>query len=553
MIKNPFPFVGLSDDEVQISRKQNGTNTIENRKYNPFLESILEAFTEPMFLMLVACASIYFVLGEYSEAWFMMGAIIIVAAISIFQETRNRNALRALSAFIQAEVKVIRKNELIKIKSEEIVVGDNIVVSEGELVPADGTILQCNDFFVNESILTGESMSVLKNAADVSSNMVYSGTYIESGQGVYIAKNIGPHTSLAKIGTSIEQIKTQKSRLQIQIESFVKWMAAIGIVVFLIIWLINYHRSGDIFNSLLQGLTIAMSILPEEIPVAFSTFMALGAWRLMGKGVIVKNPHTVESLGSATVICTDKTGTITENRMDLHSIYLLESDEVFQQSDFDNTKLSEIFSVAMWASESIPFDRMEKTIHMLYKKHVGYDERDNYIKINEYPLSGTPPMMTHVFENQDNKKIIACKGAPEALIKSANLDNVAKDQLIRQLNIMTNKGLRVLAVGIDDGDYKIFPEDQSEFNFRLLGLIGFFDPPKENIVRVFDDLKRAGIKLKIITGDNSQTTQAIASMANFSYSAEPVMGEQVMKWSDEILDKKLGTSKYLPEFFRRQN
>ena len=546
---NPFPFKGLSDAEVFKSREEFGGNSVTSHNENSFLLSLKEAFTEPMFLMLVACSAVYLLLGEYAEAFFMMGAIIIVAAISIFQETRNRNALRALSSFVQPEVKVIRNNELLKIKSADIVVGEYIVVNEGELVSADGVIQQCNDCYVNEAILTGESLPVLKNSSDSGSNLLYSGTFVESGQAVFIAKKIGAQTSLSKIGESIQGIKTQKSPLQLQIDSFVKWMAGIGIVVFLLIWLINFNRTGNIFNSLLQGLTIAMSILPEEIPVAFSTFMALGAWRLMSKGVVVKNPLTVESLGSATVICTDKTGTITENRMDLHSIYLLQYNQSFHQAEFNDPKLSEILSIAMWASETVPFDRMEKTLHQLYEKYAEVDERNDFIKIKEYPLSGIPPMMTHVFENKIGKKIIACKGAPEAVIKSSELDKESKDLLMSQMGQMTNFGLRVLAVGVDDYDYPEFPEDQAAFKFRLLGLVGFFDPPKENISSVFEKLSKAGIKLKIISGDNSQTTMAIASMANFPFSTEPMVGEEIMNLPEEAMKTKVNETQIFTRVF----
>ncbi|MBL7832055.1 MAG: cation-translocating P-type ATPase [Saprospiraceae bacterium] len=549
MKKNPFNHPGLSNEEVLNSRRQFGSNLIQADNNNSFLDSIWDAFTEPMFLILVVCASIYFILGQIAEAWFMGFAIILVSAISIYQETINRNALKALTAFTQREVKVIRENMLLKLKNEDLVLGDYVVSSEGELIPADGKIIECNDFSVNESILTGESFSVFKDAFDVQLNKVYSGTFVESGQCVFVCESIGSQTRLAGIGKSIDKIKRQNSPLQKQIQGFVKWMAASGMLVFAIIWLINYQRSGDILNSLLKGLTIAMSILPEEIPVAFSTFMALGAWRLMKKGVIVKNPQTVESLGSATVICTDKTGTITENRMKLNRVYLFEKDSLFDEINFGSEELEEIFKIAMLSSETVPFDSMEKSIHSQYAKHSKSDVLNLFTKVKEYPLSGKPPMMTHIFEDPSGRRIISCKGAVEALVSSSKLNERDRNRILEMADQLSADGLRVLGVGIDESDYTDFPNDQKDFQFRIIGLLGFFDPPKANIAKVFQELKKAGIKLKIITGDNTVTTQAIARMANFEYNEKIVSGEEAVNWDEKTLDDKVKNTEIFTRVF----
>jgi len=432
---------------------------------------------------------------------------------------------------------VIRKNELVHLLSEEIVVGDYVVVSEGELVPADGVIKQLNDFSVNESILTGESFSVTKDIDSKENNHLYSGTLAESGQCVFEVTAIGEHTKLGLLGKSILNIQKEKTPLQKQINTFVKWMALVGAIIFLIIWGINYFQSKDILDSLLKGLTIAMSVLPEEIPVALATFMALGAWRLMKLGVIVKETSTVEALGAATVLCTDKTGTITENRMELFQLYDFVSDKILSKKNWKSVSAQDLVSAAMWASESVPFDAMEKAIHKAYTENIGADLRPDFKMIHEYPLDGKPPMMTHVFENKKGERIIAVKGAPEAILKLSSLTNEQRNKVNFYLESFAKEGLRVLGVGMIDFKGNNFPKTQQEFQINFLGLIGFYDPPKKNIAHVFEQLYDAGIKLKIITGDNPVTTTAIAKQANFRGYENAITSTELLQLNENDFDK----------------
>ena len=513
---NPFPFTGLTQDEVNDSRKNFGSNKIETRSRSPFWHSLKDAVTEPMFILLVAAAVIYFILGEFSDAWFMSGAIILVSAISIYQDNRSRNALNALKEFTQPHATVIRRNQILYLLTEEIVVGDYVVVSEGELVPADGVIKQLNDFSVNESILTGESFGVTKDIDSEENNKVFSGTLAESGQCIFEVTAVGEQTKLGQLGKSVQNIQKEKTPLQKQINTFVKWMALAGGIIFLIIWGINFFQSRDILDSLLKGLTIAMSVLPEEIPVALVTFMALGAWRLMRMGIIVKETSTVEALGAATVLCTDKTGTITQNKMEMNQLYDFIDDKILNQENWKNASAQTLISTAMWASESVPFNPMEKAIHKAYEENVSPDLRPDFKMIHEYPLEGKPPMMTHIFQNKNGERIIAVKGAPEAILKNSLLNEEEKRKINHCLDSFAKEGLRVLGVGIIEFNGDDFPETQQEFSINFLGLIGFYDPPKKNITHVFKQLYQAGIKLKIITGDNPITTAAIARQAKES-------------------------------------
>jgi len=404
---------GLTDLEVVESAKKYGTNSVEHQKKNHFLNSILDIVKEPMFLLLLTATSIYFITGDYGDGIFMAFAIVFVMAISVFQESRSRNAIEALKKLTQPKCKVIRNSQLIEIPTEEIVIGDCVQLEEGAFIPADGIILSSNDFSVNESILTGESLAVFKSN-ESEDKQVFQGTIVASGLAICEVTAIGNKTQLGKIGSSLNAIEEEKTPLQIQIGNFVTKMSIIGLVIFAIVWAINYYNSGLVLDSLLKALTLAMSVIPEEIPVAFTTFMALGAWRLMKMGIITKQTKTVETLGSATVICTDKTGTITENRMSLAELYLFNSNSIIATSQKLNPEAEEVLNFAMWSSEPIPFDAMEIAIHEAYSNFEIEDERPYFKLVHEYPLSGKPPMMTHVFENESGKKIIAAKGAPEA-------------------------------------------------------------------------------------------------------------------------------------------
>ena len=533
---NPFPFPGLTKDEVIASRKKHGKNKIESKSFSPFWYSLKEAVTEPMFILLVVAAAIYFILGEYSDAWFMSGAIILVSAISVYQDNRSRNALDTLKEFTQSHATVIRDNEPVFLLAEEIVVGDYVVTSEGELIPADGIVKQLNDFSVNESILTGESLSVTKNIHDQNENKVFSGTLPDSGQCVFEVSAVGNNTKLGELGKSVQEMKKEISPLQKQINTFVKWMTIVGAFIFLIIWGINYFQSKDVLDSLLKGLTIAMSVLPEEIPVALATFMALGAWRLMKEGIIVKNTSVVEALGAATVLCTDKTGTITENRMEIFQLYDFAADKVFTKENWKSESAQKLLSTAMWSSESVPFNTMEIAIHKSYEENTPVDRRGEFKMIHEYPLDGNPPMMTHIFKNKYGERIIAVKGAPEAVLQSSSLTSEEKTKVDKWLESFARRGLRVLGVGIIDFDGKEFPATQQEFKNTFLGLIGFYDPPKKNIAEVFNHLYDAGIKVKIITGDNQITTAAIAKEADFRGWEKAIDGTELSALSQDDFD-----------------
>ncbi|MEO6405545.1 MAG: HAD-IC family P-type ATPase, partial [Ferruginibacter sp.] len=534
MPANHFNKSGLTNEQVILAREKFGKNKLDYKKENSFMDTVKRIAKDPMMILLLVASSIYFISGKIGDGIFLTVAIVFQTSISLYQYSRSKNALEKLKDFSQPSCKVIRNGKPEEIKSEDLVVGDSLMVEEGTSITADGTIVHSNDFSVNESILTGESFPVFKDKTK-KDKFIYSGTTVASGLAIATITAVGNETKLGKVGTSLEKIGEEKTPLEIQIANFVKKMAIAGSVIFVIVWVINYWHSHNLLTSLLQSLTLAMSILPEEIPVAFTTFMALGAWRLMKMGILVKQMKTVETLGSATVICTDKTGTITENKMSLAKLFLLSSNKISQPDNQLANDEKQLVEWAMWASEPIPFDPMESALHQAYKEIEQNDERTNYKLIHEYPLGGLPPMMTHVFQDDKGKRIIAAKGAPEALVNVSNLTETDKQQLNKAITLLASDGYRVLGVGTSNFTGNDYPSNQQNLPFQFKGLVAFYDPPKKNIQKVLDDFYTAGISVKIITGDNAATTASIAKQIGFRGYEKTITGDELMKLDEAAL------------------
>ncbi len=534
MPANHFNILGLTNEQVILAKVKFGPNKLDYKKESSFLDTVKRIGKDPMTILLLVASSIYFICGKTGDGIFLVAAIVFQTSISLYQYYRSKNVLEKLKDFSQPNCKVIRNGKVEEIRSEDIVVGDSLMVEEGTSITADGSIIHSNDFSVNESILTGESFAVLKDKTK-EDKYIYSGTTVASGLAIATITSIGNETKLGKIGRSLESISEEKTPLEIQIANFVKKMAITGAVVFVIVWAINYWHSQNLLTSLLQSLTLAMSILPEEIPVAFTTFMALGAWRLMKSGIVVKQMKTVETLGSATVICTDKTGTITENKMSLAKLFTLQTNKIINPTDAINETEKELITLAMWASEPIPFDPMEVALHQTYKDITRKDERPNYKLLHEYPLSGKPPMMTHIFQDTNGNKIIAAKGAPEALINVADLTETEKQQILSAIQLLANDGYRVLGVGVSNFTGDNYPEKQQDLPLEFKGIVAFYDPPKKNIQKVLEDFYTAGIAVKIITGDNAATTAAIAKQIGFRGYEKTITGDELMKLQEDEL------------------
>ncbi len=534
-IPDSIHLSGLKKSEIPLLRAQFGKNNFKAENQFGFLYAVWGIVKEPMFLMLVLASSIYFILGEFNEGLLMLVAMGFVVAISIYQETKSSHALQSLRQFTQAKVSVIRDSTEVTILTEELLPGDVMILEEGDKVPADALILLANDLTLNESVITGESVPVDKKKEE-GSNQLFHGSLVNSGSCYAVVTAIGNQTVLGKIGKAVNTSANAKTLLQIQIGHFVKWLAAFGLIAFALIWVVNFMHSKDVFQSLLLGLTLAMSAVPEEIPVAFSAFMALGAAKMAKLGIITRQPQTIENLGAVSVICLDKTGTITQNKMQVKGIYSFETGHIARPDENPDSEITRVLMLARLACEKEPFDAMEKAITEAFQTH---DVSGSYEKmhfIHEYALEGRPPMMTHVYQSE-NGIIVAGKGAPERIMRICGLNGEVLEKMKKIALEMTSSGYRVLGICSAMNPLTPFPEKQDDFSWKYEGLLSLYDPPKENIKPVFEKWYKAGISINLITGDYPETALNIASIAGIRHNKEFITGEQVMSIPDEELRK----------------
>lgn len=534
-----LPFKGLSDHEVTVNRKNYGSNILGIREQSGFIYAFKEVVMEPLFILLLFTSLIYFGVGKTQEGLIMVLALLFVSGISLYQERRSRNAVNSLKKLTSPRSRAIRNGSWTEVETDDLVMDDIFYISDGNLIPADGIIQMQHDLSVDESILTGESFAVMKQQ-EGENNRVFRGTNVVSGSAYVKVTAVGTKSELGKIGLSLESISREKTPLQKQITIFTTRMVVFGVAAFLVVCVMTFVETREILESLLKGLTLAMSVLPEEIPVAFSTFMALGAYHLYRKGIITKAPSMVETLGGATVICTDKTGTLTQNRMELALIYDYARDTIYDCTE-ENANFIEVLEIAMWASEPEPFDKMEVSLHDMYGKYTLYDEREDAVMVAEYPLDGKPPIMTHAFRVPSRGIIVAAKGGVETILHQCSLPSDHNELIMCQVFSLASQGYRVLGVASalwPEG--RKFPDTQSEFVFEFQGLVAFYDPPKTNIRETVGAFYNAGIQVKMITGDYAQTASAIAAMCGIQDPDRQIEGVDIMNKTDEELRPLVG-------------
>jgi P-type Ca2+ transporter type 2C len=525
-------LTGLSKKDIPHLQKEHGKNAIHSESSGNLLQLTWDIISEPMFIILLVACALYFILGESKEGFLMLAAMIFVSAISFYQESKSTNALAALREFTEPRVIVIRDDKETEIFSIDLLPGDVMYLSEGNRIPADASIIKANDFTINESIITGESIPVNKSI-NPEENQLFQGTTINSGWCYARVTAIGNDTTLGKLGKSITSIPASKTLLQNQVNTFVKRMASLSMVAFLLIWFINFRQTGNLAESLLVGLVLAMSVIPEEIPVAFSSFMALGAFHMAKLGIITRQPATIENLGAVSVICLDKTGTITQNKMVVKTIYDFENDEIIDLQK-SNENLEPVLFYARLASEEIPFDAMEKAIIDAYEQNTDLNANASFSMIHEYPLEGYPPMMTHIHGHSE-VKIVAGKGAPERIIKVCRLDEENISRIRKTIIQMAGKGYRVLGVCSAFLTNAEYPKAQDDFNWKFEGLLALYDPPKISVLTELEKWYKAGIKIKLITGDYAETAINIAGQVGLKGFEKSKTGEELKNCSESEL------------------
>ena len=489
---------GLNNEEVIESRNKYGPNKLSETKKESFILKIINIFKEPMFLLLIIAASVYFIANEYSDGIIMLLFVFGICFIEYIQESRTDKALEELNKLSSLNVKVIRNGLEDVITSEDIVVGDIILLEEGDKVPADGIILYSQSLGINESALTGESAIVYKsnkedNDNQFKNNMCYSGTNITNGFGIIKVINVGKNTEIGRIGESLRELKKEKSPLELQINKLVLICTIISSVIFILTIILNYINyssldfSNRILESILSGITIAMATIPEEIPVILTVFLAMGAWNLTKDKTITRNTRSIETLGAVNVLCTDKTGTLTENKMKVQDIY--EYHDTFKE-------------MAYLSCPKVAYDPMDIAI----KEYFNLIDNDKYQNITkEYAFTPDTKMTGQIWDNN----LLCVKGAYESVLPLCNLSENNVNTIKEKIDIYSNNGFRVIAVASQD-NLDEFPETLVESKLNFMGLIALYDPPRYMVKESIKECNEAGIRVIMITGDNGETAKGIA-------------------------------------------
>jgi P-type Ca2+ transporter type 2C len=439
---------------------------------------------------------------------------------------------------------VIRDGVEIRIPGREVVPGDIIILQEGDRIPADAVLLETINLTVDESLLTGEAMAVSKVAGQMNSPgtnqyMVFSGSMTIQGSGVARVVATGIHTQFGKIGTLLSGIEQQETRLQTEMKILIRKFSITAILICIAIVVLFYITRGNFIQSLLNGLAASMAILPEEFPVVLTIFLALGAWRLSQKKVLTRNPSSIETLGSTTVLCSDKTGTITQNKMEIMAIY--NGEEIIYKNNFARNKksLTAQIAIAFQACRDNPVDPMEKAIHKLYEQFPPGSTQEKLL-LQEYPLSNSLLAMTRVLKNiSDDKKIISAKGAPEAILSLCRLDKDTIDHHLKIVEQLADKGFRIIALADAPEPSEPLPKQQNDFNFQFKGFIGLEDPIREEVPQAIRECMEAGVKVMMITGDFPATAKSIARQIGLPVEGEIMTGEELRKISKEKLRERI--------------
>ncbi|MFH0817320.1 MAG: cation-translocating P-type ATPase [Candidatus Micrarchaeota archaeon] len=542
---------GLSEAEAAEILKRDGPNELPTSKPRGLLHIALEIIKEPMFLLLIAGGLIYLALGEPQDALLLFFFVFVVIGITFYQEQKTERALEALRDLSSPRALVIRGGEQRRIAGREVVKGDIIFLSEGDRVPADALFLQCSNLSVDESLLTGESVPVRKAKWDQKAKMsapggddlpsVYSGTLVVSGRGVARVESTGAGTELGKIGRALKSIETEKTLLQKETGVLVRNFALAGGFLCILVVASYGLIQGQWLKGFLAGITTAMAILPEEFPVVLTVFLALGAWRMSKRSVLVSRVPALETLGSASVLCVDKTGTLTMNQMSVAKLYA--KGEAWSQEEGNlPEKFHELLEFGILASQKDPFDPMEKAVRGLgdtapfKSEHIHND----WELIREYPLSPNLLAMSHVWKSPNGEDyVIAVKGAPEAVADLCHYSKKENEILGKHVTELASEGLRVLGVAKANFKSKRLPKEQHDFEFVFLGLIGFSDPVRPQVLESVKDCYSAGIRVIMITGDYPVTASNIARQIGLINPQNVITGPELDAMEDVELQERI--------------
>ena len=547
---------GLSTAEAQQRLTASGYNELSPPQTRRVWHIAAEVLREPMFLLLIAAGCIYLLLGDVEDALMLLFFVSLIIVLTVSQQHKSERVLEALRDLSSPRARVLRDGKPQRIAGREVVTGDLLLLTEGDRVAADAVLLSCNDLQADESMLTGESVPVRKRPGSADSiaqqpggddlPFVYAGTVLVQGSGIGLVTATGKASAIGQIGKSLEITRPGASPLRIQTGRLVRRLAILAGMLCLMLVIVYGVTRGHWLDALLAGITLAMASLPEEFPVILTVFMALGAWRISRRNVLTRRLDAIETLGATTVLCADKTGTLTENRMVIRKLY---SDGQMLQVDSRSPlpePWHELVEFGILASEREPFDPMERALHELGKRTLSGTEHlhEDWQIVHEYSLSPDLLAMTHVWQGDGQEHhIVAAKGAPEVIIDLCHLPEAQAGTIEQAAAEMADQGLRVLGVARaklkpgQDPEHQ-WPAQQHDIEFSFVGLLGLHDPLRADVTEAIAQCHAAGIRVVMITGDHARTAQAIAAELGLP-GTQILTGSELDSMSDETLRARL--------------
>ena len=523
---------GLPQSLVDKYQELYGHNELPKSKAKMSYSIILDVLKEPMVYILLSCGLIYFILGDHQEALMLLIFLFVIIGITIIQETKAERALESLRDLSSPRANVLRDNIKKRIAGREVVAGDIIYLAEGDKVPADAEVISSEHLMSNESLLTGEALPVEKKIGST----IYAGTTIVRGQGIAGVVGIGIKTEIGKIGKMIQSEESGATSLENQTNNLVKKTAWAAVFICLAVIVVYAVMNNDWLQGFLNGLSLAMAIMPNELPAVLAIFLALGAWRLSKRKVLTRNISAIENLGSATVLCVDKTGTLTLNQMTIQKFFS-QGSEVNLNSDLMSLgeEFHEVLEFGILASRKDPFDPMELAFLDAGSKFLQGTEHlhQDWLLKKEYPLSSELLSITQAWKPKPNGGfIVGAKGAPEAIIDLCHLSPIESESLLKIAEKMASEGLRILGVAKSFTEDTPLPDTQHDFNFTFVGFVGITDPVRDEVPAAIDECKKAGIRVVMMTGDHPITASSIAKKIGLNNPDKVMTGLELENYSD---------------------
>lgn len=547
---------GLTSEEAAQRLQQDGPNTLPGDERRNLRAIVRETLQEPMFMLLLAAGSLYLLLGNLHEGLVLFGLVLVVLAMTLYQEGKTERAMGALRDLSSPRALVIRDGQPLRIAGQDVVRGDVLVLAEGDRIAADAVLITGTEVQVDESLLTGESLPVSKLAGSSDNpSHLYSGTLLVRGHGTAHVIATGAHSEIGRIGTALETLSGERSPLKKQTAKLVQVLAIVGVGASLMLTVAYGLMRGDWLAALLAGIALAMALLPQEFTVVLTVLPALGAWRLSKQQVLTRRIAAIETLGATSVLCVDKTGTLTENRMTVAELYVQDGEAATPQSlqiDYTNAaELPESFHAlveySILASVTDPFDPMEKAFHRLGEHYLAGTEHlhHDWTLMREYGLTPELRAMSHVWKARDGADhVVAAKGAPEAIVDLCHLDHQTRTRIEAAVDAMAARGLRVLGVAQARFQGEDWPAIEHDFEFAFIGLLGLADPLRAEIPEAVAQCHTAGIRMVMITGDYPTTASAIARQAQLATGTtlDVLTGEELAAMGDAELQTRMQTT-----------